>query len=88
MKKEQWKDEVLRSMEGAKRAEPNPLLYHQIRAQLGKMEVVRRPYLALAAASLALLLSANIYALAQQSTEQQAPAATVYQIDQANFDLY
>ncbi len=94
MEKEAWKDKVLRSLEGAQRAEPNPQLYQGIQARLGKlansgkMEIVRRPYLALAAACLALLITANIYAMAQQNRPAQISEATVYQLDQTNFDLY
>lgn len=88
MEKEKWKDEVLNSMAGATRAQPDPRVYRQIQVRLGKLQTVRTPYLALAAAGLALLLSANIFALAKQGAGQQAPAATVYQINQANFDLY
>ena len=89
MKDEKWKDDILRSMEGAKRAEPDPQLYTRIRERIMvPMQVVRRPYLAAAAACLALLLTANIWAL---STATQKPAPTsssTYQIEQAHFDLY
>ena len=95
MEKEQWKDRILGSLEGANRAVPRPEVYHNIRAQLtgvqmaGQMTVVRRPVLALAAACLALLLTANVWALKQQySKDAAAPNSSVYQLDNANFDLY
>ena len=90
MEKEVWKDKILRSLEGAKRAEPDPQLYGRIQTQLraGQMQIVRSPYLALAAACLAVLLTANIYALAQQNTGQPTAERSVYQVDQTSFDLY
>ena len=89
MEKEQWKDEVLRSLEGARRAEPSPLLYDKIRGKIGhavKMRVVRPGYLALAAACLGLLVTANVWALRQSRQDVTTPSA--YQLDYANFDLY
>ncbi|MBK8192629.1 MAG: hypothetical protein IPK76_05315 [Lewinellaceae bacterium] len=95
MEKEAWKDRIMGSLEGAKRAEPGTHLYDGIRARLkaanpaAQMHVVRRPYLALAAAFLALLLTANIRALAQRYPEVSVPPDTsIYQLNAANFDLY
>lgn len=89
MEKEQWKDDILRSIEGAKRAEPGPFLFDNIREKIGsagRMQVVRRPYLALAAACLALLLAANIRAMRQSNGETSAHS--IYQVDNTNFELY
>ncbi len=86
---EQWKDDVLKSMQGAQRAQPDPQLYAAIQAKIvgiGAMQVVKRPYLALAAASLALLITANISLLASRSAETSTPS--VYQIENANFSIY
>ena len=83
------KDDILLSLEGLKRAEPDPKLYASIQAKIanaGKMQVVRRPWLAVAAACLALLICANIWAFGKSSLESRVP--TAYQIDQANFNLY
>ena len=92
MEKENWKNDVLRSLEGARRAEPGPWVYTRIRERIGQTAPVRamRPvhplYVALAAASLALLLTANVLALRQQSQVSNNP--TVYQVDSANFNVY
>ncbi len=92
MEKEQWKDNILRSFEAAKRAEAAPFLFDKIRAKIaaavpdGPMQVVYRPYLALAAACLALLVTANVWALSFRATEPNVPST--YQADIANFDLY
>ena len=92
MEKEQWKDNILRSLEAAKRAEPAPLLFDKIQAKIaatvpdGQMQGVYRPYLVLAAACLALLVTANVWALSFRATEPTVPST--YQADIANFDLY
>lgn len=82
-------DDILRSLEGAKRAEPGPQVYDKILFRIASTErfsVIARPYLAMAAACLLLLVSANIYALNQQHTFPSSPS--IYQVEGANFDLY
>ncbi len=92
MEKEQWKEDILRSISGAKRAEPRPDLYAGIRAKLNapaaaeSFKVVHRAYLAVAAACLALLITANVWALRQEHTG--ASGSSVYQLDNTRFDLY
>ena len=92
MKKRESKDEIMNSLDGLKRAEPGPEVYAGIRAKIDKafvdsgLQVVRGPYLALAAAALVLLITANIWALSRQQTE--TTASSVYQVDNAHFDLY
>lgn len=92
MKKEDWKDEILRSLEGIQRAEPSPEILDKIRAKTNNVatntaiQIVRRPYIALAAACLLLLLMANIRALNQGRNIPSTSSA--YQVDNANFDLY
>jgi len=83
-----WKDQIINSLEGAKRAAPNPLLYDNIRRKIAgaKFQVVRRPYLAMAAACLVFLITANIWALNQRNAGLTSPS--VYQIEVANFNLY
>ena len=84
-----WKDDILRSMEGAHRAEPNPDLYAAIQAKIrssGKLQVVSKPYLALAAACFAVLLVANIRLLSHRSGDGTTQSG--YQIEAANFSLY
>ncbi|MEI6410319.1 MAG: hypothetical protein WCR52_13110 [Bacteroidota bacterium] len=92
MKKKDWKDDVFRSLEGIQRAEPGPELLDKIKAKTSKiangatMQVVRRRYLVLAAACLALLVLANVQALNQRKPVPSMSSA--YQVDNANFDLY
>jgi hypothetical protein len=88
MKKEQWKEEVLNSLEGIQRATPDTNLYNRIRAKViaGQKRVVRRSYVAMAAACLVVLVASNVWVLAQRKVEMQA--SSPYQVDNANFDLY
>ncbi len=88
MENEKWKDEVLNSLEGIQRAQPDPNLYAQIRAKVvaGSMQVVRRPYLALAAACLTLLVIANVQAMRQSPVH--TTQSSIYVVDNANFSLY
>lgn len=84
-----WKDDILNSLEGARRAEPNPDLYGKIQATIAgmsAMKVVKRPTLAVAAACLTLLITANIWAISQSRVENRTPS--VYQIESADFDIY
>lgn len=89
---EPWQDDILQSMQGARRATPAPDLYDRIRLKITAldaskpMRVVRRPYLALAAASLALLISANVWAVRQQQSPAVYPTADL--VDPTNFNLY
>jgi hypothetical protein len=92
MEKEQWKEDILKSLEGIRRAEPDGQLYAGIRSKIegsamaGRMQVVRRPYLSLAAACLAALIVANVWVIGQRQADQSP--TSVYQVDSAHFDLY
>lgn len=88
MEKEKWKDGILQSWEGARRAEPGPDVYAKIRQKInGKMEPVQRTYLALAAACFAALLCANIWLL-RTNLPETTNVARSYGIDAANFNIY
>lgn len=76
-------------MEGAQRAQPDPQLYAAIQAKIagmGQMPVVKRPYVALAAACLGLLIMANISLLSKRNSVQSTPS--IYQLESANYSLY
>lgn len=94
MEKEHWKNEILGSLEGLQRAEPDPALYAIIQARLKegvkpRLQVIRRSYVAVAAACLLLLLAANVYALQQQHTKPLRTAPAAYDaLENARFDLY
>lgn len=86
---ENWKLDIFNSMKGAQRAQPDPRLYRSIQERIassGKMTVLPRSYMALAAACFAILLSANIWALRQNNTT--ASGAAQYQLELADFDVY
>lgn len=84
-------DDILKSLEGASRAEPSAQAYQMILQRIAASEqirLVRRPYVALAAACLALLLSVNVLALKQQTSPGGHASPGTYQLDAANFDFY
>lgn len=94
MEKERWKNEVLGSLEGLQRAEPDPALYAKIQTRLDagtkpRLQVIHRSYVAVAAACLLLLLVANVYALQQQHAKPVRTAPAAYDaLENARFDLY
>ena len=82
-------DDILGSLEGIKRAAPNPELFNGILSKIAaseKLQLVRAPYIGLAAACLALLICANVTVFSQQSQKTVLPSA--YQIEQVNFNIY
>lgn len=89
MEKETWKNDVMGSLEGIQRAEPGARVFAAIRAKTAaaRMQVVRRPYVALVAACLTLLAVANVLAMREQQRSTISPSL-VYQIDNTQFDLY
>ncbi len=92
MEKEQWKDDILNSLEGIQRAEPDADLYAKIRSKtveamvVGRMHVVRRPYVSLAAACLAALIVTNVWVISQRQVE--GSSVSTYSVNSAHFDLY
>ncbi len=87
--KENWKEQILRSLEGIHRAEVNPFLYAKIVDRLSAPVLIRRvafPKIALATAGFALLLILNVWVL-RSGSEKQTSEETVL-INQYNFGLY
>ncbi|MEL6254651.1 MAG: hypothetical protein AAFR87_21755 [Bacteroidota bacterium] len=70
-KKEQWMNEVMNSLEAKSAAEPNPFLFAKIKQKIESTNTfsdqvfIGKRTLALAFASLALLLSLNILAISE-----------------------
>ena len=88
MKKELWEDEIFNGLHGFQRANPDPKLYDQIRTRiLEARRVVSGTYVLMAAASLTLLIMANLHVLQQQSMLQTKQVST-YTLDNANFIIY
>jgi len=80
---ENWKDEVMNSLEGLQRAEPGPELLSQIKARLQpEAKIIRWSTLAAAAAGILLLLMANFFAIRQtadtRSSTTQSSSYSVY----------
>jgi hypothetical protein len=101
--KEQWKDNVLSSLEGIKRAEAPPFLFTRIEARIRLYEMPtsmaaneRVPVLKLAfgVACFVLLCGINIWIVSQTASpnmvqqQQTSSAQAVPILETANFDLY
>ncbi|MCB0524950.1 MAG: hypothetical protein KDC86_10515, partial [Saprospiraceae bacterium] len=74
----------------AERAQPDPDVYKRILARIEireKLEVVKRPYVALAAACLAFLIMANVYAISNNRGVSRGGSST-YDMEIANYNLY
>ncbi len=64
MENDYWKDEILGSLKGIQRAEPNPFLFTRIEAKISaEKPASASPILRWAALALVVLLSVNTYAL-------------------------
>ncbi len=92
MNNEQWKDDILDSMRGAKRAEPNPFLFTRILAQIETSEQsVPQSYfkVRLAVSACALILILNVTLIIRQvrvSAENSEPAT--YSLNDNQYQLY
>ncbi len=67
---EQWKDEVMDSLNGLERVKPNPFLFAKIRDRIGRQEAIETvgpAGLRLAFASIAILVAINISVLISNS---------------------
>lgn len=93
-KKEQWKEEILDSLENIQPAEPNPFLFAKIQRKLDEQRkaksptFISKPILTLAFTAIAFLISLNFFAISQlnnqdydsvTSTENESSYAIVSQ---------
>ncbi len=89
MDKEQWKNEILNSLHGLKRAEPNPFLFTRIEAALAKQVewVTPRQWKMAAVFGLVLLALNGWFAFKGTSTTGQNPPSA-YQLNTHRYELY
>lgn len=88
MEKEQWKEEVIRSLEGIRRAEPSPFLKTRIEAAIANTYRRATPLqLRLAAVVTALLLIVNGYFLFSNRQPQGNPPSG-YQLNSHQYQIY
>jgi hypothetical protein len=92
MEKEKWIDEVMSSLQGAQRAEPNPFLFTRIEERL-KSKVaawVPVPKLSLVLSGIALLCALNFFALKFSATKntKAGGASSAYSLNTINYQLY
>ena len=64
MEKEKWKDDILNSLQGMQRAEPNPFLFTRIEAGLEAHTGLTKWQVRMAGALMVLLLAINLWAIA------------------------
>lgn len=75
MEKELWKDEVLTSLKGLERAEPNPFLFSRIEARLQAKTGLSKFQVRLAGVAMLLLLAINLWLVAASKPMDVNPNA-------------
>lgn len=75
MEKEKWKDDVLNSLQGLQRAEPNAFLFTRIEAKLEQTTGLSKLQVRLAGAAMVLLLALNLWVVSsKENTASQSNA--------------
>jgi hypothetical protein len=67
MEKEKWKDEVLNSLHGLQKAEPNAFLFTRIEAKLERATGLSKFQVRFAGVCMVLLLAINVWVASSQS---------------------
>jgi hypothetical protein len=91
MDKEQWKDEVLASVKGLKRAEPNPFLFTRIKQRLREEQTIAlipKAKIRLAAIGFALLCALNVWVVLSSAKQQNTRQSNVSALDIFPAQLY
>ncbi len=97
MEKEQWKDEVMSSLRGIKRAEANPFLFTRIEERIKSPSAffpgafITLPKLSLVFAGIALLGALNVFVLNNLSSNKSGNGTNVqsaYSLTNINYQLY
>ncbi|MBD1207792.1 MAG: hypothetical protein H9535_05155 [Ignavibacteria bacterium] len=93
--KEQWKDHVLSSLEGIKRAEAPPFLFTRIQASIlltNRNPYVSTPKLMLGVVAFLVLCCVNLWVLIESnqvaSPNNVPPLQAAIMLESVNFDLY
>ena len=90
MNSEIWKDEILNSMRGANRAEPNPFLFTRIQSKLEGEATSSVRLLKIAAALSIMLLATNISLIIwnQKISSKSINETSSYYIETPSYQLY
>lgn len=81
-KKEQWKEEVLNSLDQLQAAEPNPFLLAKIKQKISEQGVetsprmISKPILTMAFAAIVFLISLNFFAISRISDQSAVSTNT------------
>jgi hypothetical protein len=85
MRKEEWKDEVLNSLRGIRRAEPSPFLLTRIEAAVSRVREVTPNQWRIVIAFGLLLIIINTWTLL---SDRQVEPSSTYQLNNHNYQLY
>ena len=90
MNSEIWKDEILNSMRGANRAEPNPFLFTRIQSKLeGEITSSSRLWkLATVLSFILLALNISLILWNQKTTARAITESSSYLIETSSYQLY
>ena len=90
MNNEIWKDEILNSMRGANRAEPNPFLFTRIQSKLeGEITSSSRLWkLATVLSFILLALNISLILWNQKTTARATTENSSYLIETSSYQLY
>ena len=82
-KKEQWKEEILNSLENMQPADPNPFLFAKIQHKLeeqgrqASQTFISKPLMTLAFTAIVFLISLNFFAISQLNNQDYSSTHTV-----------
>lgn len=89
MDNESWKDQIMNSLDGAQRADPQADMFEKIKQKMrtAPLQMVKTSFVAVAAACLAFIVALNIWTLMRSPVPGEA-SSSAYQFDRTNFELY
>lgn len=90
MNNETWKDDIINSVRGAKRAEPNPFLFTRIQSKLENEVSSSFRLLKLAAVLSVVLLATNVSLIIwnQKTSVKSMNETSSYYIETPSYQLY
>lgn len=90
MNNETWKDDIINSMRGANRAEPNPFLFTRIQSKLENEVSSSFRLLKLAAVLSVMLLATNVSLIIwnQKTSVKSMNETSSYYIETPSYQLY
>lgn len=87
MNMEAWKDEIMNSLDGIEKVQPSDNVFHEIQETIRKNTFNRRQWLAVAA-TVSLVLFANLYFILTYSTNENIEGGEPYSAIVNNYNIY